>query len=144
MQQNGSYAYDDSEASDADQSSSDDSNVKLTKQEKDELEQHLWDELDIDEDRDEPVFKVLVIVVTLGVVAYFVRTYCAPCARHQDSMSRGRYATAGLGQADDPWQAHASRDSHEETSLALPPQLRNALLRTAARRLGGGRFHAQP
>ena len=68
------------------------------------MEQHLWAELDIDEDRDEPVFKVIVILVTLGVLAYFMRTYwCTRCVRHHDSLSRGRYATADLGHGADEW-----------------------------------------
>lgn len=118
------YAYEDTSDSAGDDS--DDAAPKETPQEKAAVEQHLWAELDIDEDRDEPVFKVIVILVTLGVLAYFMRTYwCTRCVRHHDSLSRGRYATADLGHGADecpPRGSRGSRDSHEEeTSFAHPP-----------------------
>ena len=105
-----SYAYeDDTSAAD---DGSDDAGGRASQQEKEAVEQHLWAELDIDEDRDEPIFKIVVVIITLGVVAYFVRTYwCTRCLRHHDSFSRGLYSTAGLENAADDWPPRPSRDS---------------------------------
>jgi hypothetical protein len=40
------------------------------------IEQDLWTELDIDEDRDEPIFKIVVLLVTAGVVVAGIRAHC--------------------------------------------------------------------
>ena len=65
-----SYAYeDDVEAGENEQEA-----VEGT--DKDDMEQDLWTELDIDEDRDEPILKVTVVLLTIAVVVAGVRTHC--------------------------------------------------------------------
>jgi hypothetical protein len=72
-----SYAYDESDEDHADDDGGDDDeNASLSPQEKEQLEEHLWFELDIDEDRDEPVFKVLVIAITACAIGCFCRAHC--------------------------------------------------------------------
>ena len=91
------YAYDDEGVEEEEEAAGDDGDdeaIAKTPQEKAALEKLMWTELDIDEDRDEPVFKVLVILVTLGAIGYLVRTHCLP-HRHHQVATMGRYATPG-------------------------------------------------
>ena len=68
-----SYAYED----DPDANAVDDE----ANEDKEHMEKDLWTELDIDEDRDEPVLKVTVVVLTLGVLIAGVRFHC--CRRYR-------------------------------------------------------------
>ena len=64
-----SYAYEDS-------NTLEDDKVLVDVADREHMEKDLWTELDIDEDRDEPIFKVVVLLITVGVAAWFVRTHC--------------------------------------------------------------------
>ena len=73
---------------------------------KDHLEKDLWRELDIDEDRDVPVLKVTVIIITVAAITAFVRAhvcrqYRAVPANADGSLSPRRFADAELQFAPD-------------------------------------------
>ena len=72
-----SYAYDDDDDDDDDGSTTNDDEVET----KEDMENDLWKELDIDEDRDEPILKVTVVLFTVGVFVVGVRHHC--CQRYK-------------------------------------------------------------
>ena len=47
----------------------------------------MWEELDIDEDRNEPIFKVTVLVLTAGVMIAGLRAHCCSKYRPPDAAS---------------------------------------------------------
>ena len=77
-----SYVYDEDDddhadgADDVDDGDDANEGAHLNSKQKEQLEEKLWFELDIDEDRDEPVLKVLVIAMTACMVGCFCRTHC--------------------------------------------------------------------
>ena len=90
-------AYEDKSDDDGDNDdedgSDDDDRTPLSDEEKSDLEEDLWFDLDIDEDRDEPVLKVLVITVTVAFVLCLMRAHCVGCScsskRHHHRIEDG-------------------------------------------------------
>jgi hypothetical protein len=79
---------------------------------KEHLELDLWKELDIDEDRDEPILKVVVLSLALAAIFAFCRAHC--CHRYQslpsnDSLSPRRQAEIDLAFAPDFPARHAGQ-----------------------------------
>ena len=73
-----SYAYEDEDDDDSPSDASSDDTEVLDKV---DMEEDLWKELDIDEDRDEPILKVTVVLLTAIVVVAGVRKHC--CHRYR-------------------------------------------------------------
>ena len=77
-----SYAYDDDR--------DDGAAPELVLTDYEHMEKDLWTELDIDEDRDEPILKVTVVVLTIGVIAWCCRTHCCSKYRQVPGNSDGQ------------------------------------------------------
>lgn len=88
------YDEDHADDTEGDDASSSDEQTSLSTLEKEQLEEHLWFELDIDEDRDEPVFKVLVLAITACAIGGFCRAHCC-------HGSKGRHHLIGQQPIDD-------------------------------------------
>ena len=106
----------------------DDTNEPSEDEPKDEMEAELWGELDIDDNRDEPILKTVVVVIGFLMVYGLWRTHCQQCAQRSwvckvfqnplHSFARGWHQPVPISAADadaEEWRGRrpdSMEDSH--------------------------------